>query len=76
MRVLVSYDDTNHGTLIHVSISYPFKNPKWSEIRAVRDLFIPADVDAMMVLPRESDYVNLHDHTFHIWQTPTAWDIQ
>ena len=75
LRVLVSLDETPHGRLIHVSISYPQKNPLWTEIRAVRDLFIPPTEDAMMVLPREGNYVNLHEHTFHVWQTPTEWMV-
>ena len=28
--------------------------------------FSPPDIDVMMMLPRESDYVNLHPHTFHL----------
>lgn len=75
LRVLVSDDPTQHGTLRHVSISYPHKNPLWSEIRAIRDAFFPEEVDAAMMLPRRTDYVNFHEHTFHLWQTPTEWGV-
>lgn len=75
MRVIASLDETPHGKLLHVSLSYLDKDPSWAEIRAVRDAFFPADVDAMMMLPQAQDYVNVHQHAFHIWQTPTEWGV-
>jgi len=74
--VLVSDDATHHGTLRHISISHKHRYPTWEEIKAVRAAFMPADVDAMMMLPVAADYVNLHPNTFHIWQTPAAWEVQ
>lgn len=76
MRVLATLDDTPHGELLHVSISYAKRDPSWSDIRRVRDVFFPSDVDVMMVLPAEADYVNVHEHTFHLWQTPRTWGMQ
>ena len=75
LLVIASMDPTPHGLLLHVSMSYSNRNPKWAEIRAVRDAFFPSTVDCMMVLPRAEDYVNIHAHTFHIWQTPAAWGV-
>ena len=76
LLVLASMGDVpSHGELLHVSVSYASRDPSWSEIRAIRDLFYPSTLDAMMVLPRAEDYVNLHPHTFHLWQTPTVWGI-
>jgi hypothetical protein len=37
----------------------------WEEIKTIRAAFYPLDRDAMMVLPREEDYVNVHANTFH-----------
>lgn len=77
LQVLASIDDCSpHGDLLHVSVSLRAKNPSWEEIAAVRYLFYPADVDAMMILPAKDDYVNFHAHTFHLYQTPTTWGIQ
>lgn len=81
LAVLASMDDTPHGDLLHVSLSYADHDPPWSVIRAVRDAFFPADVDAMMVLPRAEDYVSGafpgdDSHVFHLWQTPTVWGLQ
>lgn len=77
LAVIASLDQTvTHGDLLHVSLSYRDRDPEWAVIRAVRDLFYPADVDVMMVLPRQADYINEHPHTFHLWQTPTAWGLR
>ncbi len=57
-------------------MSYPDRDPDWATIRAIRDLFYPSTVDVMMVLPRAEDYVNIHRHVFHLWQTPTVWGLR
>lgn len=76
LRVLASMDDTQHGELLHVSLSYRDLNPSWEDIKVVRGAFFPDDIDVMMVLPKKEDYVNAHKHTFHLWQTPVAWNIR
>ena len=76
MRIIVTVDSTRFGPLLHCSISYHHRDPFWSEIKAMREVFFPPDVDAMMMLPRSSDYVNVHEHTFHVVQTPSAWDMR
>ncbi len=76
LTVLGSLDPTPHGDLLHVSMSYPDRDPDWATIRAIRDLFYPSTVDVMMVLPRAEDYVNIHRHVFHLWQTPTVWGLR
>lgn len=54
--VSAGVEDTDRwGPLLHVSMSYQDHDPGWDEIRAVRELFFPADMDAIMVLPRKSD---------------------
>src|SRR5262245_25700261 len=73
LSVLASLDDTPHGRLLHVSLAYPDHDPDWATIKAVRAGFFPETVDVAMVLPRSDDYVNLHQHAFHLWQTPTTW---
>lgn len=76
LRVLVTIDPTPHGRLLHVSISHKHRYPTWEEIKAVREAIYPADIDVMMMLPQEADYVNLHPNTFHLWQTPREWGVQ
>lgn len=77
LRVLASVDDADpHGELLHVSCSRADRLPSWDEVHAVRDALFPADADVMLVLPRREDYVNLHQFTLHLWQTPRAWGIR
>lgn len=76
MTVIASLDLTPaHGRLLHVSLAYRTRDPSWKDIRLVRDAFYPETVDVMMVLPRAEDYVNTHEHCFHLWQTPTTWGL-
>jgi hypothetical protein len=77
LGVIVTIDNTpRFGPLLHVSISHHRRDPLWSEIKTLREVFFPSDIDVMMMLPRESDYVNLHPHTFHLVQTPERWDLR
>jgi hypothetical protein len=77
MLVMATVDATvRFGDLLHCSISYRDRNPSWREIRLVKDAFYGADRDAMIVLPRERDYINVHQHCFHLWEMPQAWGIR
>lgn len=68
-------DSGTWGPLLHVSMSYPDHDPTWDEIKLVREAFFPGDMDAMIMLPRASNYVNAHKHCFHIYQCPQEWRI-
>jgi hypothetical protein len=77
VAVLVTIDNTpRFGPLLHVSLSHRKRDPYWSEIKAAREAFFSPDIDVMMILPRASDYVNLHPHTFHLVQTPERWGLR
>lgn len=76
VSVIASIDDTQHGPLLHVSIARKDRLPRWQEITAIRDYFFPPDVDVMMVLPRQEDYVNLHPNAMHLWQMPMEWRVR
>ncbi len=64
----------------HMSISHakrgkngtlsPGRYPKWDEIAHARYEKLPEDIDFVMNLPREEDYVALHDTTFHLHEYP------
>ncbi len=74
--VTATIDDTERwGPLLHVAMSYPDHDPIWHEIKLVRAVFFPSDMDAMLLLPREADYVNAHNYCYHLWQTPEMWGI-
>lgn len=58
----------------HLSISHrrnnllPGRYPTWDEIRQARYAFVPHDITMALLLPPESEYVNIHETTFHLWQ--------
>jgi hypothetical protein len=82
--VICSLDLHVFGPLLHVSMSYPDRDPPWADIKLIRYLFYPADLDVMMMLPREELYVSgvpdprvgMDSHVFHLQQTPEAWDAR
>jgi len=74
--VIASLDATPHGQLLHVSISHKRRHPAWEEIKHIRSLFFPDTIDVMMMLPQAADYINAHEHCFHLWQCPTEWGVQ
>lgn len=73
MAVIASYDPSPHGLLLHISVSYADRDPRWKDLKLLRAAFFPPDVDVIQVLPRDGQYVNLHQHCFHLFQAPEAW---
>lgn len=60
----------------HLSISHhdhrdrPRRYPSWDEIADARDVFLPLDLAFGLILPPASEYVALHDTTFHLHEIP------
>ena len=52
----------------HLSISHPFRYPKWEELKTIRYALTPKDVHMVMTLPPPSEYVNIHNNCFHLWE--------
>jgi hypothetical protein len=52
----------------HMSISHEDRYPTWDEIADARYELIPNHVTMAFLLPPKEEYVNLHKHTFHLWQ--------
>lgn len=63
--IAVSTDD---GAL-HMSISHQERYPHWDDIMAVWRWLAGPDLEGVIVLPRESDYVDLHPFCFHAWES-------
>lgn len=61
----------------HLSISCPDRDPTWEEVAAARYALMPKAKDCVMILPPEDDYVNVHEHCFHVWRlrdlAPDGW---
>jgi hypothetical protein len=54
--------------LWHLSISHPVRYPTWDEVADARYELVPDDVTMAMLLPPRDEYVNVHEHVFHLWQ--------
>jgi len=52
----------------HVSVSAENRCPTWDEMCWVKDLFWDKHEMAVQYHPPESQYVNCHPHTLHIWR--------
>jgi hypothetical protein len=50
----------------HLSISHPDRDPTWDEITAARYALLPRLRDCVLLLPPEDEYVNVHEHCFHV----------
>lgn len=77
LHIIASVDNTERwGPLLHVSFSYERHLPSWADVKTVKATFFGPDRDAMMVLPCEADYVNLHPFTMHLWECPEHWGLR
>jgi hypothetical protein len=54
---------------LHVSFSHNSRYPTWDEILAVRAWGFPEETEVVMVLARKSEYVNVHQNCFHLWES-------
>ena len=52
---------------VHLSVSRERRLPDWDDLKLVKDTFVGKDRMAIQVLPRESDYYNLHPYCLHLW---------
>lgn len=59
---------TVDGGLLHISISHKKRLPTWDEVKEARTL-APDNMTMAMILPPESEYVNIHNFCFHLWET-------
>jgi hypothetical protein len=76
LKSIVTRDTTPHdGPLWHLSASYSHRLPSWEDMRDLRNALLPPKLDFMLVLPRDGDYVNLHEYCLHIWQCPRGWNV-
>lgn len=50
----------------HLSIAREDRYPTWDEIKAARYDLLPDDVTVALLLPPQSEYVNIHNNCFHL----------
>lgn len=56
----------------HVSASLPDRCPTWEEVCIIKDIFWDKDDVVLQYHPAESDYVNNHRNTLHLWRPTNA----
>ena len=56
-----------YGEWLHVSFSYPDHLPTWEDTGMVKRILIGPDDSAIIVLPPQAEYVNIHPYCLHLW---------
>lgn len=68
LRVLESTDTLSDGKrYMHLSCSLPNRYPRWDELLVAKEYFLGDEEEMIQVLPRTSEYVNMHEYCFHLW---------
>lgn len=52
----------------HVSVSLQNRCPSWEEMCFIKSLFFEPEETAMQLHPKQSEYVNFHEHCLHLWR--------
>jgi hypothetical protein len=89
MIVIATIDDSQHGALLHVSVSYQDRDPTWADLKMVKAVLFGDEADAMLPMPREADFTHglasipwagvrgapggADSHVFQIIQMPVRW---
>jgi len=68
LRVIYSLDTLDDGEeWKHVSVSRRDRLPSWEDLVLVKELFIGPEREALQLLPKRSEHINLARHYLHIW---------
>ena len=68
-RILVSQQRVGW----HLSISKPHKLPTWEEVRDARYALIPDEATMALLLPPQSEYVNVHEFCLQMYEIPSEY---
>jgi len=52
---------------LDVSIAHPGKTPSYLELAEVKEAFIGADRQAVLVFAKRTEHVNIHPRALHLW---------
>ena len=66
LKVIRSKATYSDGDWVHVSLSRPNRLPTWGDLKLVKQAFL-GDVTALQILPKASNYVNIHPFCLHLW---------
>ena len=62
---------SSDGGWDHVSVSRSNRCPNWPEMEFIKRRFFRDDETAVQFHVPESDHINLHPHTLHLWRSQT-----
>lgn len=66
--VIVSKAEMDDGSeWWHVSVSRIDRLPTWEELEKVKREFLGDKTEAFHMVPKKSDYVNVHRYCLHMW---------
>lgn len=51
----------------HVSVSRRNRLPSWDDLVLVKERFVGPEREALQLLPKRSEHINLARHCLHIW---------
>lgn len=77
LRAIRSCDPPNH--LWHLSVSHTRQGkrpnrkaryPTWDELADARYELLPGNINVVMYLPPEEDFVDVHETCFHLYEAP------
>jgi hypothetical protein len=66
LAVIATIEPRGGKRWAHVSCSRKDKLPSWSDLKCVKQIFL-GDVMAYQVLPPEAEWLNIHEHTLHLF---------
>lgn len=65
---IIASDEIHDGRRwLHVSTAFVDRLPTWLELRDLKNWLIGREKLAIQVLPRESEYVNIHPNCLHLF---------
>ncbi len=55
----------------HLSVSKINRLPDWEELLSARYVFWEDEEEVIQILPKKSEYVNIHKNCLHLWRHKT-----
>lgn len=66
LSITAGLGESGQPTELHIAVSRPDRDPTWDELKAVRYAFWPLSAEIVQFLPPPEEYVNVHQHCFHM----------
>jgi hypothetical protein len=73
LRVIVDVGATEGQRFLRVGALYPERMPTWTELCAIKDLFIGPERYAFQVHPPTSQHVSISHNMLHLWCPLSGW---